>query len=1072
MRQRKMRKQRASRAARRPCVKFISLCMLAVLCAAVIFQSETVRAALENEKSQETRSVHISDADVENSTLVIGSHLIYMQELNETLLELAQESANSFNQHQMYYKSELSQGQWYDVTDAASIEDITTAGTPVGKDVIEALEFTHHTKSDGVTYDLVKDAAVSAFDINKPYNLMEMPELEPLRMQLSTLKEKQDMETQTESDLAYIEMIEAFFLTDIRNETTNRLDDQLRALQGYQSVLTGNDAEEAMTDRVTKVMAQVDAARRVESFTNLEEELNLLQVHATGTETIEESEDRKKKKAIAEEAINSANSNKDGRDYDAAIEKLKAAYEETQLPELEEEIKDARVEKAVWQADNALEEFKKKVSGWRSERKELEGRDLDKELADVEDDIQELADKIGIKEEERDALGDSEEDEKKKEELQKEIDGLKEEKSERESAKSSVESDINRLKELNSMLEEDNLANTQAKELEGTLNDLNTLYTELKDSRLFNKIKDLGDTDVTELEEEEEKDYSFTVNAEVIEAISQSIENVQESLQKNQAKTLAEGTSVSSKAEYEYTNQLIDNAVAANHAACDTAVDNLNDLQNIMEGKVVKRERELALLDNSLVARGHREYVQKLEAGVSEEYQEAAASGSSRTVLANLLEQQKSDTDIARTEYQSMLSAKTMRMENAAGQEYLLGLIDDVPDLEEAVCQDAAASYQKITVSDHLAWLKQEYKKLVDEAAGGAGTGELGELNAKKDTAQDAMRDALDKNDLAEAERQNALLMAAQQDIDDKQAELAAVMNSSSSSESDKAKAAAELGEGNSAASLNGIAASAAEKIRDGSTDGLDSAMAAIEAVGELEPEAAQAALAEVKDAADEMLATDSENIDADALKDISDQADELSRSLADQSASAGGAMSRDELLAFLENLLGGSFSELSSEGQAGMVLAVEWYGEHTLDGTIANLAAEYARAMESGGNPYVYGKYKKEISEYVSVKAIGSVLSFRYIFDDTEQTVTLQKKKSYYQFVAGQTEYVMTEEQTGALKKPCGLQNTLYITEKDAGTLFSCEAEYIDRAELGIVVTSTLKTDAEEIYNALVEAQ
>ena len=100
-------------------------------------------------------SVHVKDSQIENSTLVIGSHLIYVGSMTDELYQIASDSANTFSQQDLYYKSELSGGTWYEITTATSIADISTSGSPVPKSVIEELEFTHYTKSDGrLTYPI------------------------------------------------------------------------------------------------------------------------------------------------------------------------------------------------------------------------------------------------------------------------------------------------------------------------------------------------------------------------------------------------------------------------------------------------------------------------------------------------------------------------------------------------------------------------------------------------------------------------------------------------------------------------------------------------------------------------------------------------------------------------------------------------------------------------------------------------------------------------------------------------------------------------------------------------------
>ena len=148
----------------------------------------------------------------------------------------------------------------------------------------------------------------------------------------------------------------------------------------------------------------------------------------------------------------------------------------------------------------------------------------------------------------------------------------------------------------------------------------------------------------------------------------------------------------------------------------------------------------------------------------------------------------------------------------------------------------------------------------------------------------------------------------------------------------------------------------------------------------------------------------------------------------------------------------------------------MEQYGEQTLSGQIADLAAGYAREMEKTGNPFLYPQYKQEIREYASLQAVGRVLGYRYIFDDPQRTVTLQKGKAYYQFEAGEKSFLTAEEEKARLSREAALQGTVYIAEEDCKKLFSCEAEYIGRTGLGLLVPPAAAARAEEIYSSLTE--
>ncbi|MDR2088923.1 MAG: hypothetical protein LBP73_06175, partial [Clostridiales Family XIII bacterium] len=212
----------------------------------------------------ESSAVHIDPNAIENSTLIVGTHLIHISALTNTIYNTAQASANESGQGNTYYKSELAGGVWFDITSASTLADITTGGVPVTNDVIAALFLTHHTKSDGVTYDLRTNRPVSIFDLYSPYDLEAMEELFPLKMQYDTARELQG---ESETGKKYIEMVAAFFRTNVRTGATNDADVALGALQAYHDVLAANDGGAAEMEAVLGVMEAVDATRRVEVFT-------------------------------------------------------------------------------------------------------------------------------------------------------------------------------------------------------------------------------------------------------------------------------------------------------------------------------------------------------------------------------------------------------------------------------------------------------------------------------------------------------------------------------------------------------------------------------------------------------------------------------------------------------------------------------------------------------------------------------------------------------------------------------------------------------------------------------------
>lgn len=233
-------------------------------------------------------AVHITAGDIENSTLIIGTHLIYLSSLNDEIYNIAMESASQSGQSQIYYKSELGSGGWYDITDASSLSAITAQGVRVEDAVIETLFMTHHTRSDGITYDLRTNGAVSIFDIYPIYELENMAELEPLKMQYDLLRESGK---RTDSDDISLAFLEDFFATDVHTEETDTIDGKMAALQGYYQELCDNDAPSVRTEAVLKVMGKLDSARKAEVCTLVDAALSILMNQLTGAGMEQEEDD-------------------------------------------------------------------------------------------------------------------------------------------------------------------------------------------------------------------------------------------------------------------------------------------------------------------------------------------------------------------------------------------------------------------------------------------------------------------------------------------------------------------------------------------------------------------------------------------------------------------------------------------------------------------------------------------------------------------------------------------------------------------------------------------------------------
>lgn len=248
-------------------------------------------AAPNDETSLTPDSVHIKSSDIENSTLAVGSHLIYIGAMTDEIYQIAYDSASTFSQSNMYYKSELGGGSWYEISSATSVADISSEGTPVADSVIEALSFTHHTKSDGITYDLITGQPVNIFNIDDPYDLRNMEELRPLTTQYQLLvsgsqepEQNADEETttteNTDDNEALQLLIQEFYNEDLKtirmseelvvpDETAIQWENQLNAVNTYYQQVSASLDESDEREMLNTIMSKLDAERRVYLYTKV-----------------------------------------------------------------------------------------------------------------------------------------------------------------------------------------------------------------------------------------------------------------------------------------------------------------------------------------------------------------------------------------------------------------------------------------------------------------------------------------------------------------------------------------------------------------------------------------------------------------------------------------------------------------------------------------------------------------------------------------------------------------------------------------------------------------------------------
>lgn len=867
----------------------------------------------------DSRAVHIKPGEIEDSTLAIGTHLIHLSALNDSIYEIAEKSAEESGQNQIFYKSELGGGAWFDISSAYSLSDITLGGSPVTDEEMEALFFTHHTKSDGVTYDLRTGEAVNIFDIRDPYDLESMEELSPLKLYYDQL-----LEIQGETDTT--RRIDEFWQTPVSGDegpdAVRDGEEGLYGLQKYLDALNARGADSRETAKVTSVMEAVDAARRHAVFEIVEYELE---------------------KYLNEEL----------------------GQPPPPPPAPAEEETDAGTEEGSGGSDG---------SG---------GGDAGEAAGDG---------------------GESEESE--------------------DSGGSGI------------------------------------------DPEKFDQ--------------------------DLLTAVSESLNNVKSALIDCEGRMLDEGQTVMSRAEYRFSNDLVGHAKAGSGSACDQDVENLLLLDNILNDVIADRPKELDLLEGTLIGEASGAYTSVLAQGETAEYRAQAAKNAPQAVLNRFINEGIGEVDARRGELEFLIEAKCLRLDPAAGMEFLDGLVGMVDSFAAAIPGDAFRSGSVDSVDAFAAYLTSK-RRALELASGG---NEMDELNAEKDDLQTRRLSALDKNDLAGAKALAEEISAIEEEIRALEAESAARLGALQD----------QIGALEAAGDLGGAAAAKAElanlekSLSDGSLgslvtrlkrDALDAIAAGGSGLGTGAEEggpsggagtgegggaeaAANAALAQdAVDALSQLLPA-SPRLVLPAMQEIynalllngGDQGliDSLEQAILENPSALREDLSANDLRSILDGFEGGAVSKL---------LAMELYYQETGSRDALQLLSALARKEAGMGSPMVFERIQDSTGEYLPLKAVQAVTGWRFVWEKNASLGVLARGKDYYGFTLYSVRVVRDpdEKQTELMDRMAKNKAGIHIPEEYADRSFGVQACYLSGTTLGCAYDSAMMADARELLALLLAA-
>jgi hypothetical protein len=308
--------------------------------------------------------------------------------------------------------------------------------------------------------------------------------------------------------------------------------------------------------------------------------------------------------------------------------------------------------------------------------------------------------------------------------------------------------------------------------------------------------------------------------------------------------------------------------------------------------------------------------------------------------------------------------------------------------------------------------------------------------------------------------------------IQKKESELMAIVNSSTSTQAQKAEARAQLSSTSAASAINDIKDNVLEDLKSGDYSTAADSVSGIEALVSASPETAKAALKEIftKLVSDQLM---SDGLTTEENSLISDAIDSINDVLADNSdVFLGNDLSQSAILSFVSNYFGSSFSDLDDKNQAAALLGIQSAGVYLNSSQLLETASGLASSMYSKGNPYIFERLKNETTDYISLEKLAECMNYRYVYSDSLKQATLQKGASYYYFdifskVVRRENGVETEMKSAA-KYQGGV---LYIPADFAHSAFNCGFYSVTESQYALIYTYEVETLAEGFGEAILES-
>ena len=163
---------------------------------------------------------------------------------------------------------------------------------------------------------------------------------------------------------------------------------------------------------------------------------------------------------------------------------------------------------------------------------------------------------------------------------------------------------------------------------------------------------------------------------------------------------------------------------------------------------------------------------------------------------------------------------------------------------------------------------------------------------------------------------------------------------------------------------------------------------------------------------------------------------------------------------------------ESLNDEQMSMTLAgLSMYVEQTNAKAMKDTLKIYGKNAVMDGNDFVYDQLEHELSEFVPTDKLARIIGYRYIFNDSQKRVTLQRGSRYYQFDAFSSTVKKGNDYV-EMDKAAGFQRVIYIPRDVAKEYFAVTTSNLYNTSYGVILTPEMNDLALEFFDYLLEAQ